>query len=129
MTAAQAPAARGDAPPDAVVVGLCAHGLAVARSLAARGLSVLALEPDASNPGVRTRLARVESRGPINGPGLATTLLSLAEESGWSRLPVLFLTNDNMVRNVAENCGVLRARYRWSWQDCASELLFPFRRW
>jgi predicted ATP-grasp superfamily ATP-dependent carboligase len=123
MTASQVAATRSDVP-DAVVVGLCAHGLAVARSLAARGLSVLALEPDGGQPGVRTRVARVESRGPINGPGLATTLLSLAEESGWSALPVLFLTNDNMVRNVAENCGVLRARYRWSWQDCASEVLY-----
>jgi D-aspartate ligase len=123
MTASLAATSRSDAP-DAVVVGLCAHGLAVARSLAARGLSVLALEPDGGQPGVRTRVAQVESRGPINGPGLATTLVSLAEEAGWSGLPVLFLTNDNMVRNVAENFGALRTRYRWSWQDCAPELLY-----
>jgi predicted ATP-grasp superfamily ATP-dependent carboligase len=111
------------APPDAVVVGLCPHGLAVARSLALRGLAVLALEPQGRNPGVRTRFAQVLQRGPINGHGLAQTLLAVAEESGWSSRPVLFLTNDNMVRNVAEHAHALAERYRWSWQDTAPEIL------
>lgn len=109
--------------PDTVVVGLCAHGLAIARALAARGLSVLALEPKARNPGVRTRVAEVRVRGPINGPGLTQTLESLAVEGDWRDRPVLFLTNDNMVRNVAENAESLSRRYRWSWQECAPEVL------
>jgi predicted ATP-grasp superfamily ATP-dependent carboligase len=51
------------------------------------------------------------------------TLLAVAEESNWQSPPVLFLTNDNMVRNVAENAASLRKRYRWSWQDSAPEVL------
>ena len=47
----------------------------------------------------------------------------MAEESGWSSRPVLFLTNDNMVRNVAEHAHTLAARFRWSWQDTAPEIL------
>jgi D-aspartate ligase len=109
--------------PDAVVVGLCAHGLAVVRSLARRGLSVLAVEPNARNPGCRTRYAQVEHRRPINGRGLTDTLLALASDSGWSSHPVLFLTNDKMVRDVAEHAGELRQQYRWSWQDNAPEIL------
>jgi D-aspartate ligase len=111
------------AAPDCVVVGLCAHGLAVARSLARRGLSVLALEPAVRNPGVRTRYATVLPRGPINGRGLAGTLVSLAAESQWSARPALFLTNDNMVRNVAEHAAQLAQAYRWSWQATAPEVL------
>jgi len=115
--------AGDDATPDAIVVGLCAHGLAVARSLARQGLVVVAVEPNRRNPGCRTRLARVVHRGPINGEGLARTLLELAAEERWVGRPVLFLTNDNMVRNVAENPGELRTAYRWSWQDESEEVL------
>lgn len=111
------------ATPDAVVIGLCAHGLAVVRSLARRGLSVLAVEPNVGNPGCRTRYARVEHRRPINGQGLTETLLTLAGDSGWSGRPVLFLTNDKMVRDVAEHSLELRRSYRWSWQDHAPEIL------
>jgi D-aspartate ligase len=109
--------------PDAVVVGLCAHGLAVVRSLARRGLSVLAVEPNARNPGCRTRYAQVEHRRPINGRGLTDTLLALASDSGWSSHPVLFLTNDKMVRDVAGHAGELQQQYRWSWQEHAPEIL------
>ena len=122
MTEARGDAATG-APPEGVVVGLCPHGLAVARSLARRGLEVLAIEPNGRNPGVRTRFARVLQRSPINGRGLAATLEQLAQECGWSSRPVLFLTNDNMVREVAENADALAVHYRWSWQDTPLEIL------
>ncbi len=105
------------------MVGLGPRGLAVARALARRGLEVLAIEPNGRNPGVQTRLAQILQRGPINGRGLAATLVQVAEERGWSSRPVLFLTNDNIVREVAGNVAALATRYRWSWQDTGPEIL------
>ena len=52
----------------AVIVGLCAHGLTLARALHKSGISILGLESDASLPGVVTKAAEVKIVRDINGP-------------------------------------------------------------
>ncbi len=107
---------------DAVVVGLCAHGLAVARALGRRGVKVTALEARADLPGTRTRWARVRLVPDINGPGLVAALEALLPRRGADALPVLFLTNDNMVRVVAEHWERLSGRCRLSWAPSRREV-------
>lgn len=109
--------------PPAVVVGLCAHGLATTRALTSAGVSVIAVETDSRLPGFRTRLATVVRAGPINGPGLANTLVDLARRSAWPSRPVLFLMNDKMVKEVAENWGRLAPYYRISWESSRETVL------
>jgi len=115
----------GKAPdlPLAVVVGLCAHGLAVTRSLARQGIPVLALEEDKTLPGTATRVARVETLGTTKGVGLVATLKTLADSLESNSPPVLFLTNDRMVRTVGEHWEELSRRYRLSWSHCREQVL------
>jgi D-aspartate ligase len=101
--------------PPAVVLGLCAHGLAVARALAARGVTVFGLEQDAALPGVRSRAARVRLIPDLNGQGLVQALLDPRNDWPGDLPPVLFPTNDNMVRVLAEAWPSLAGRYRLSW--------------
>ena len=109
--------------PPAVVVGLCAHGLAVARALTAGHVRVTALEANRKVPGVRTRAARVVFTEDINGSGLIDGLLDLRRELPDAPDPVLFLTNDNMVRVVAREWERLEGRYRLSWAHCRQDVL------
>jgi D-aspartate ligase len=107
----------------AVVVGLCAHGLTLVRALRGLGIRVIALEANASLPGVSTNAAEVRIVGDINGPGLVDTLVSLAPEFSQSGVPVLFLTNDTMVETVAVHLNRLSPLYRISWERCGDTLL------
>jgi D-aspartate ligase len=105
--------------PSAVVVGMCAHGLAVARSLGRRGVQVHALEANDSLPGNTTRHAALHPARDVNGAGLIDALLELRPRLGSAALPpVLFLTNDNMVSVVAQAWPLLADHYRLSWSHC-----------
>ena len=85
----------------ALVVGLCSHGLSICRSLGGKGVPVYALESDKKLPGLKTRYARKRLISDINGPGLIRDLVKIRKE--FKTNPVLFLTNDNMVRTIAES--------------------------
>ena len=98
---------RADAKAGAVVVGLCAHGLATARALSRHGVEVVALEADTTLPGCATRMASVVNAGPMKGEGLHQTLIAAARSHGWTHKPVLFLMNDRMVRDVASHWSLL----------------------
>jgi len=107
------------APPAALIVGMCAHGLAIARSLGRRGVQVHALEANDSLPGTTTRHAALHSARDVNGAGLIDALLELRPRLGSAtRPPVLFLTNDNMVSVVAQAWPQLADHYRLSWSHC-----------
>lgn len=108
--------------PPAVVVGLCAHGLAIVRALARAGVEVHALEANLGLPATRTRYARVHHVDDINGPGLIASLISARARIACTRPPVLLLTNDNMVRQVAEHWPRLDALYVLSWSHCRQEI-------
>lgn len=90
-----------DAGPPAVVVGACAHGLAVIRSLARAGVEVHIVDSDPTLPGLRTRHGKVHLVEDINGPALVPALLALARALASPRRPILFLTNDRMVKVAA----------------------------
>jgi CelD/BcsL family acetyltransferase involved in cellulose biosynthesis len=107
----------------AVVVGLCAHGLAIARNLQAQGLEVIALESNPANPGTRTSAATVHIVDDINSDRLVQNLLWLRErKTGVQPLP-LFLTNDRMVAVVARNIRTLEGSYHVPWSAAASTVL------
>jgi len=99
----------------AVVVGMCSHGLAIARSLGRRGVPVTALESNPDLPAIRTRYARVLPAADINGPALVADLLECRRR--FDENPVLFLTNDNMVRIIAGAFDDIRAQYRLLWPE------------
>lgn len=101
--------------PAAVVVGLCAHGLAVVRSLARRGVEVHALETDGDLPALRSRYGTVHRGRDIMGPELVEDLAALADR--FATPPVLFPTNDRMVATIGAAWPALAGRYRLSWAE------------
>lgn len=107
----------------AVVVGVCAHGLAISRALSRAGIDVIALEANRDLPGVRTRFARIRFVDDINGPGLVDALMDLAAELAGSERPVLFLTNDTMVATVGAAATRVAQAYRLSWHASANALV------
>jgi predicted ATP-grasp superfamily ATP-dependent carboligase len=83
---------------------------------------VHALEARRFLPGVRTRYAHVAWCESINDERLVPALHTLRESLGGDP-PVLFPTNDNVVRILAENWPELATHYRLSWGDCAGTVL------
>lgn len=109
--------------PVAVVVGLCGHGLTIARALHRNGIRVVALETNSTLPGMRTRCVSIRKVGDINHAGLIDSLLALADEIGSQSPPVLILTNDRMVETVGRHLEQLQGRFALSWSACHQRLL------
>jgi len=109
--------------PVAVVVGLCAHGLAMVRALAKSGVEVIALEADSSLPGIGTRFAQIKIVDDINGLGLISALLRLAPDISADGPPILLVTNDKMVATVGSNYDQLSGTYQLSWAQSRQDLL------
>lgn len=97
----------------AVVVGACTHGLAICRSLGRRGIPVHVLESNLGLAGLKTRYAVPTPARNVNGPELIDDLIRTRE--AMTEDPVLFLTNDNMVRTVAGAFEEISSRYRLNW--------------
>ena len=111
------------ASPVAVVVGLCPHGLAIARSLNYSGIKVIALEANRRLAGTKTKCADIVFVDDINGPGLIEALASLAPSVSGSATPILFLTNDRMIATVGENYERIRNIYLLSWGPSRDAIL------
>ena len=109
--------------PVAVVVGLCAHGLSISRSLNRAGIQVVGIEANRLLPGTKTNTADVVYVDDINGAGLIETLVALSPSISASGLPVLFLTNDTMVATVGENYERLAHLYKLSWGESRNAIL------
>ena len=107
----------------AVVVGACGHGLAIIRSLAQLPVSLFVLEAHSRSPGAATRYGDVRIVPDINGPGLIDSLQELRTELPRNAKPVLFLTNDNMVRTIGSEWERLEGLYELSWSDCRASIL------
>ena len=100
---------------EAIVVGLCAHGLDLVHALAGEGVRVHALEAKRNLPGVKTELATVHLVREVNGPELVPSILAVAEELNSPEPPVLLLTNDKMVFAAAEGIRLLEQKVMVSW--------------
>ena len=114
--------------PKAVVVGLCAHGLTITRSLAKSGIEVIAIEANRSLPGCSTNSAKKESVEDINGPGLVKDLIRLAPDFSNRGRPVLFLTNDSMISTVGSAIAHIDSLYELSWSKSADTVLRLLRK-
>jgi predicted ATP-grasp superfamily ATP-dependent carboligase len=105
----------------AVVVGCCAHGLAVIRALAPLCIPIYAVESNRRLPGLATRHATVRFIADTNTERLIPELAALGSEllrAHQGQKPVLFLTNDNMSGVIARSWPALESIFRLSWSDC-----------
>lgn len=109
--------------PLAIVVGACGHGLALIRALHAGGVPVIALEANPALPGVQTKLAMVTMVSDINGPKLIDALIALHKQIESPRAPVLFLTNDRMIRTIGDGWSRLEGLFKLSWSHSRQALL------
>src|SRR2546428_7246240 len=112
---ASRPAAPAPAPqqPRALVFNCHITGLAVARSLAAHGIEVIALDPDPRGLGQASRAVKERHTCPNpleDEKGLVQYLLDNAERFGEGA--VLFPTNDEWVMAVARYRSQLESCYR-----------------
>lgn len=91
-------ALRQAAIPPAILVGLCSHGLAILRSLATKGVPVVAIESEYHRPAAHSRYGIKLYHPDLYSPSLVDLLIDLGRAS--PHKPVLFVTNDGMVRLV-----------------------------
>ena len=108
--------------PCALIVGLCSHGLAIARSLNAAGIKVHAFEANPDIPGFKTRTANVHKVSSIKEEGLVEDLLKFAKTEAAQNGVVLFPTNDKNVEVIAKNVEQLAPNFRISWGRCSSAI-------
>ncbi|MCP8686784.1 GNAT family N-acetyltransferase [Marinobacterium sedimentorum] len=108
--------------PCALVVGLCSHGLAIARSLQRLGIEVHAFEANSSIPGALTNSAHIHYVKSIKDNSLVDDLRAFRERIPLSRDIVLFPSNDNNVRVIARNIDRLRGAYILSWESCVDQV-------
>jgi len=95
--------------PPAVLVGLCSHGLAILRSLERKGVPVIVIESNWDQPSAQTRHGVKLHHERLDDNSLIDRLLELAADL--PATPVLFVTNDKMVRLVNARQAELRRRY------------------
>lgn len=106
-----------------MVVGLCGHGLSIARALHRNSVHVIALEANRALPGLGTRHAEPRIVPDINGDGLIESLVALRRTIVHAPRPVLFLTNDRMTETVGRHAELVGQHYRLSWARAADALL------
>lgn len=109
--------------PIALVIGLCSHGLAMARALRERGIEVHAFEVNHTLPGVWTNSAIVHYVSSVKTQSLIRDLLSFRAKIPASRPIVLFPTNDNNVSVIGNHIGQLTPHFLLSWQHCTGVVL------
>lgn len=82
------------------------------------------IEANTTLPGTATNAARLHVVPAICGPELIDTLRSLAGSGRFDHeRPILFLTNDRMVGQVAREWMKLAPYYRLSWSESKDEVL------
>lgn len=113
----------------ALVIGLCSHGLAVARALAKEGIAVFAVEQNHSLPGTSSNAVKqIFSVKSFDAIDLVPALLQIRQQlSDWEKV-VLMPTNDNHVKIVGEAVEKLVPPYLLSWSDCKENILLLLKK-
>jgi predicted ATP-grasp superfamily ATP-dependent carboligase len=107
-----------------VVIGLCSHGLAMARALYKEGVTVYAIEQNMDLPGVKTRTVdKVFKIADFTDLTLLNELKYIRTQLAYHDQLVLMPTNDNHVRFIGEHLPQLRDLYLISWHRCADNIL------
>ena len=99
----------------AVVIGSCSHALAICRSLGRKGVPTFLLQEKRNMPVSKTRYAKSVYVSAINTDELIPNLFKIFDR--FSEKPVLFPTNDNMVRLIALHYEEIKKCYRLNWPD------------
>jgi predicted ATP-grasp superfamily ATP-dependent carboligase len=107
----------------ALVLGLSANGLSIARALNRNGIDVHAFEQNDKRPAIRTNSATVHIVDEMYAGGLVSCLLTNRSRFEQDYEVVLFPTSDKMVRELGENWRLLSEYYVLSWSDCISTVL------
>lgn len=108
----------------ALVIGLCSHGLSVARGLHKANIDVYALEKNFTLPGTATAAVKqVFAVSDFSEEAIISALLALRTELAQYDEVVLFPTNDNHVRILGSAFEQLAGHYRLSWSDCIPQVL------
>jgi len=105
-----------------LIIGLCSHGLAIARDLRRASVEVFALESNHALPGAATRCAQVFFVPSINAVTLIDNLLDLSGRIASGRTVVLLPTNDHQVRVLCAQNERLVGHYTLSWAHCAKDI-------
>ncbi|GAB3100019.1 GNAT family N-acetyltransferase [Aestuariicella hydrocarbonica] len=107
----------------ALVIGLCSHGIAMCRALKQEGVDVHAFEAKNYLPGAATNTANIHYVKNINENSLIDDLLQFRQAIDRSTAIVLFPTNDNNVRILAENVDRITPDFLLSWSENAEDIL------
>lgn len=93
------------------------------RALARAGVRVLVLDSNVDQPGAHSRYGELRRVKSMHGHDLIEALLELRRSERFEDCqPVLMLTNDRMVQDVAQNWAALEGSYRLSWSHCRGQL-------
>lgn len=103
----------------AVVVGACSHSLAIIRSLSQEGIETHVIESNPSLPGLKTRYGNIHLVDDINSERLIPKLISIRQQISPLERPVLYVSNDRMVRLIAANIDQITPHYRLGWASTA----------
>lgn len=108
----------------ALVIGLCSHGLSVARALRRQKVDVYAVEKNLALPGAATNaVQRLFTVTGYSDAELLPALIAIRAQLPHYDQVVLFPTNDNHVRLLGEHFERLRPHYLLSWSGCIPEVL------
>lgn len=109
--------------PIALVIGLCSHGLSMARALHSQGVEVHALESNNSIAGIKTSVAKIHWVDNIKSVGIVEDLISFRTNIDPSREIVLFPSNDVHVKIIGENINKLNDIFLLSWKNSVDDIL------
>ena len=107
----------------ALVIGLCSHGLAMARALKDSGAEVHAFEANKSLAGVQTNAAIVHFIADVKSSLLINDIITFSKSFDKNRQIVLFPSNDVNVKVLGENVDKLPPNCLLSWHHCSDDIL------